>query len=227
MGQVGAIETKEKGTQCRITIKLVVRSLEGPNTTYFPINSLSFPKNLDANAASCVSDQFPHVGTIANALEVVQRHAEGRIMSSKHPSSMPGAIEHYFKHLDCDELVQYGVDPDIPTGIFFDPAVPLSVCREHPELHVFSKIGQRRFNRYIPGSECYGLSKDDPNPLHEFDVPPLTPQLVQEMADDLRGDGSDPESVIYADALLGIFGNIFEGRPAMEGVGERPKKKRG
>ena len=127
----------------------------------------------------------------------------------------------FIQILHALQLAEYGLETWYLSGLHPEPAKLLELVATHPELHIVSKRGRRYYNRYILGSECFGVSKDDPNPEYEWVNKPMTAETVRETYEALKAepDREFPgESAIFATAFLRMFGNIMSARPPLERV---------
>ena len=111
--------------------------------------------------------------------------------------------------LDCYELLEYGVDPDIATGGFRTPDVPQYLAREFPELHIVSFIGNRKYaNRYLPDCPWYYVSNGNPDPTIEWTVGEIIMEDILFITEQMRGDGSSERRERMADATELLLLNI-------------------
>ena len=106
----------------------------------------------------------------------------------------------FIPHLDCLELLDYGVDPDCVTGGFRTPIIPQSLVREFSELHIMTALDTRRFaNRYVPDCPWYFVSTGNSDPTIEWTVRELTMDDIRFITDIMRGDGSSKRRERLAD----------------------------
>lgn len=90
--------------------------------------------------------------------------------------------------LDSIDLWRYRIQSCSLIGRFTDAETVLAIVKKHPELHIVTSLGNKRYvNRYVPRMKSYFLSDESDDPHIEWRVRDLRPDEIKRLFEDAFG----------------------------------------